>query len=663
MASIIQNNFTGGIISPSLRGRSDLAAYYKGVADAENYIVGKVGTLVKRRGIVASEDEALSTLAAWRIFPYKYDRTRGGFLLVGAETGGDVKCRLFTKGLERIAEEATLYEASGGEDLSFFEEMQATQIGDTIFISCEAFLRRVVVNDFTGECTLAVTAFEQAEAPEKPSISTSTNFETLNYTEYYCAVVEYKGRFSKFATAAQQRNKTWAAGKHITVSVRPPKIGNDYDTAGETWDRILVGKKSGANYGELTSFYPEDFQDRSATLLTFTDENIAPGAMIAKQYDVLHALDAGFAPRCVNAFQQRLVFANAETKDGKLPTTLWFSETANLYNFWSDRPVNADDPFSAAIFSQGPAFVRHLASFNQSLIAFTDCGIFEIASGDAANGFSASTCRIAFISDVCPSARVAPIPTPAGIIFVGSDDKTLYTISYDLATDSKRPVNRSILAPHLTAKTRIISIAQRQYPDNVIFATLESGEVLAFTFQEEQEVFAWSRITLGEGWRVKETIGLGTVTDEAGHPTYGDIALVIENTLDGTEHLAKLAALGSEAAYSDTLPGEVAPVHVDAHFTTLAPESQERSITGMKKRIIDVLVKLNESGTLEVASASGQVAAQALNRPNGQALATGDFKVVPRGYIDELGQMTFRSTDGKRSEVLAVFMEVDVERS
>jgi hypothetical protein len=51
MASrMIQNNFSGGEISPLLHGRSDLQAYYKGCAKAENFIVTKEGTLRKRNG-------------------------------------------------------------------------------------------------------------------------------------------------------------------------------------------------------------------------------------------------------------------------------------------------------------------------------------------------------------------------------------------------------------------------------------------------------------------------------------------------------------------------------------------------------------------------------------------------------------------------------------
>lgn len=665
MARIIQNNFVSGIISPSLYGRSDLAAYYRGVADAENYVVSKTGTLRKRHGFgTASMPSGWIPLKA---FPYRYDRTDGAVALVcwvpdsAGATSGKISLALFSKAGARIgtASVRALLDASYQKtaDMDFARSANCTQIGDTLYVSSSMFFCEVVVTVPSAGVSAATLGVPKAFAPAaKPS--TVQSFSATGYspggdaydgrgetTVGYMAAIVVGGVMSEFKKASAYQRKSWEAGAYTAISV---KISQEQKDAG--FDYVVVGKSVGGTYGELTRFYPEDFG--SGVTQSYSDKNVSPGSGIYRQSDVLSVSSADpFRPRCVCAFQQRLVFANATTSAGMSPMSLWFSEIGNLKNFWADRPANDDDPFSPTIVSSGPAFIRWTCAFQDSLICFTDCGIFDIRSDSTQNGFSSQTCKMTLVSEVCCSQRVAPIPTTAGVVFVGADDKTVYTVQYDVQTDSRRPTDRMVLAQHLTRSSRIVSMALQSYPDSVVWCVLDDGSALSFTHQPEQDVYAWSRHSV-PGLKLKQAVGLGTVTDSSSDYTRGDVVFVAETTSG-----APVFAV-PRSDWKDVVSGAEAPV--SSFFVTLRPESQERTLAGRAKNVKDVLVRIHESGPLSAAPASGGLAAQQIRLPSGQSTASGDFKVMPRGYVNGDGQMKFVSSGATPSEVLAVVYDMEV---
>ena len=196
-------------------------------------------------------------------------------------------------------------------------------------------------------------------------------------------------------------------------------------------------------------------------------------------------------------------------------------------------------------------------------------------------------------------------------------------------------------------------MALQPYPDSVVWCVLEDGSALSFTHQPEQEVYAWSRHSFPR-LRMKQVVGLGTVTDNPSDYTRADVVFLAE-TEDGD---AVLAVPTDD--WTDRGPGVETPVM--ASFTTLRPELQDHTVAGVRKNVKDVLVRIHESGVLRVRPAAGGLAAQEIRLPAGALTASGDFKVMPNGYVDDDGRMRFESDDGRPSEVLAVVFNMEVSQ-
>ena len=702
MGRMIQNNFSGGVISPSLYGRSDLGAYYKGCASAENFIVAKEGSLRKRHGFTSRFAIPRSDSAV-KLVPYRFDRTTARFFMLSEVEADGVRTldiRMFGKDGTPIEWEEngeTVVSRSVSGFAGSVKAIQYKQIGDQIWLSNGEFFR---VLDVADASSFTVKTWEQASAPDSIVHNDTVNAASTHWSIYrsnantgktlYYGVIAVKDSVNSATSKGECAwSKSWTAGHYIDIQVTVAVADC------EKWDYVIIAKRSGGSYGELTRHYMDDsadeFFDASMTPLyegpdglffsqatvykwsdgrygdkaegtsgavevqpkevafkrwNFRDDNISPGEAVYGQTNVL---GEGFTtPLCVDCFQQRRVFANGMSAKGKLPMTLWFSEVGNLDNFYSDRPASDDDPFSPTISTTGPSFIRWVVTYQEMMVLFTDSGLFSVGFSQQ-SGFSASSCRISRFSDLAVSPEVQPVVTDAGIVFVAADNKTVYTASYDLQENMLKPINRSVLVEHLTRTSQIKAIALQTSPDNVVWVVTDNGRYATFTFERNEEVYAWSDGMI-EGAKIKDVISLGSVTDSAVDRTYGDLVFVVDK--DGQDYIVT-----ANGGYTDEIGGVSA--NVKATLVTLRPESQERTISGLKKNVKDILLRLYETGGISVVNALG-VSQPLVAAKTEVELFTGDVKVMPRGSIDENAQMKYVSDNDKPCEILQVLTLLEV---
>ena len=653
MGQIVQNNFSGGVLSPSLYGRSDLQSYYKGCAKAENFIVTKEGSLRKRRGISSIWKYDKSQYTGIRIFPYHYDRTESGIIVLLIDSDfqsiGRIQVIILDKnGVQK--ESATL--ADGKFTQADLDSLQLKQIGDELWFTGAGIFQVIRVNDYTTSAVqLENVSWAPASKPSPPASFTvrgyksdGTQYDGSGETSYYyCAYIVVDGVSSSQLETVGYQKKSWVAGDYTQCIVEITQA--QFDSG---FDYVVIGKSNGGKgtYGEVCRFYPEDFEGKLK--LTFTDKNVSPGEGVFEQTNIL---GNGFEnPLCVDCFQQRKVFANATTDGKKFPMTMWYSEAGNLDNFYANRPAVDSDAFSPTISTTGPSFIRWIVSYQEMLVLFTEAGLFSVGFSQQA-GFSASSCRISRFSNISISSTVAPVVTDAGVVFVGGDNKTVYTAAYDLQENMMKPINRLVLAAHLTRKSQIKAMALQSAPDNVVWVVTDDGRYLTFTFERNEEVYAWSDGFIKDA-EIKDVISLGSVTDSSADRTYADIIYLVAK---GEE----LYICRQTDGCADNIGGAETPV--TATLTTLRPESQERSIVGLKKNIKDILLRLFETGGVSVVPVVGRDLFKLVPaKMSGAELFTGDVKVMPRGYINEAGQMTYISDNDKPCEILQVVTQLEV---
>lgn len=408
--------------------------------------------------------------------------------------------------------------------------------------------------------------------------------------------------------------------------------------------------------------------------LVYKDDNIASGSITGIQ-EKLTVGDSGMDCRVMDIWEQRLVMASSDA----LPFTVWFSAVGDLYNFNANRPQVDSDAFSATIAATKASKILHIVS-EKRLIFFTESGEFVCDAAGA--GFSSRTISIKRISSVGIHPDVEPVQTEDRMVFVAHDGRSVYEMRYDLAQDSVIPVDRSVLAFHLTENATIIKAAYQRFPDSVVWFLLSDGTLLSMTFMPEQEVIAWARHSIAQPANFTGTLKLvdifstGAVTTGSGMEPTSELMMKFE-VYSGSPlarqshtylermrpHICQDSPALDAARCSDHV-GLANPPDVAAKLITLRPESPDLNTQGLTKCVGDVCLRVRRTHTFtirpSVAGMNAMSKSVGVTGATNVSLFSGDVKILPRGYFGPDGQLEIASTNAMPCEILSLVCKLEV---
>lgn len=197
-------------------------------------------------------------------------------------------------------------------------------------------------------------------------------------------------------------------------------------------------------------------------------------------------------PGTCGYFEQRRVFGGSRNR----PDTSFYSQVGNHSNFTRSSPAAADDAFEATLNAQEVNEIRHFVPGND-LIVFTAGTEWRINSG------TDSAFSIESIKQKPQSAWGAshqkPIVIGPTILYVQDNRASIRSLGYSLSNDGYVGSDMTLLADHLFGAfedREIVQITDWAYgkaPDSLVYVVRSDGQLALLTFEQEQEVLAWSR--------------------------------------------------------------------------------------------------------------------------------------------------------------------------
>jgi len=192
-------------------------------------------------------------------------------------------------------------------------------------------------------------------------------------------------------------------------------------------------------------------------------------------------------PSCVKFYQNRLGFAGS-TKD---PLTLWLSQTGDYPNFLVNSPIEDSDAITAPLVSEGLNAIKSMVSISD-MIAFTAGGEWKVGTGSESTALT-PTSIIARQQGYRGSSNLSPLIIGNRILYCQETGSTIRDIGYSLADDVYKGDDLTMLARHLFKNNEIVDWAFQQEPDGIIWGVRDDGILLSFTYNKEQDVYAWAR--------------------------------------------------------------------------------------------------------------------------------------------------------------------------
>ena len=373
--------------------------------------------------------------------------------------------------------------------------------------------------------------------------------------------------------------------------------------------RYIVYKEKGGLFGKIGETDATSFLENNL----FVDVSISPPKMNAL------FTEAGEWPGAVGYYEQRKVFGGADDS----PDQSFYTRIGSENNHTNSIPLREDDAFNTAMTSRQYNRIRHYVPGND-LIVLTTGGEWRVNAGTD-SGFSATTIRQKPQS-YWGSSYLPPIVADTLILFLEENRTTLRTLGYSLTVDGYSGVNLTMLARHLTENSPIVDWCYANAPDSRLHMVREDGRLITLTFDQEQEVVAWTQ------WETAGTFKHTAVLRHSSDEQEDKLYFVVNRTINGrnVHYIERLAARNTGAV--TVIPGTGLSALI---WQITGPSVVDEGTTG--------------TYTISYSNAvlgSGQAASITAASANGTATATSDYTALST-------TLTFTS-GGATSKTIAV---------
>jgi len=468
------SNFTAGELSPRLDGRNDLAKYSAGCATVENMVIYPHGAAARRPGtqyVSSVKTPANKT----RLIPFEFSTTQTYILELGNQY------IRFYKDNGQILSSGSPYEISSPYLTAEIFDIKFAQSADVMYITHPNHKTRKLSR--TGHTSWTLTEVDFVNGPYLDTNSSTTTITASAHTV--------------------GTGRTFTASANIFVST---DVGR------------LVRFRDG--YAEITGF-------TSATVVTVEILKDTGSASGSTDWSLGAFSSTTGHPSCVSFFEQRLVFAATLNN----PQTVYFSKSGDYENMDANigGTVADDDAIIYTIASNQVNAIRFMAA-GRTLIIGTAGGEFTVSGGGDNDAVTPTNILIKKQSNH-GAANTDAIAVANATLFLQRAKRKIRELAYNFDVDGYTAPDLTILAEHIT-EGGIVEMAYQEEPLAIIWCVRNDGELIALTYQREQEVVAWHRHifggVFGSSKAVCESVAV-IPTEDSEYELY----MIIKRTING----------------------------------------------------------------------------------------------------------------------------------
>jgi hypothetical protein len=439
-------NFTGGELSPRLDGRNDLTKYASGCKTLENIIVYPHGSAARRPGTQFVAEVKDSTKKT-RLIPFEFSTTQTYMLEFGNQY------IRFYKDNGVILSGGSPYEIVSPYLEAELFEIKFAQSADVMYICHPNHAVRKLSR--TGHTAWTLTEVNFTNGPYLDNNITTTTFTISAHTV--------------------------GAGRTLTASAI---TGINSDTGFQTTDvGRLVQFRDG--YGKITA-------RTSTTVVTIEILKDMGSTSSSTDWSLGAFSNTTGHATCVTFFEQRLVFAGTKSQ----PQTLFFSKSGDYENMDENRSgtVSDDDAIIYTIASNQVNAIRFMTA-TRTLIVGTAGGEFTVSGGGTDVAITPTNILIKRQSNH-GAANLDAIAVGNVTLFLQRAKRKIRELAYNFDVDGYLAPDMTILAEHIS-ESGITQMAYQQEPNQIIWCVRTDGQLIALTYQREQQVVAWHRHIFG----------------------------------------------------------------------------------------------------------------------------------------------------------------------
>jgi len=552
--AVALTNFTGGELSPRLDGRTDLTKYSSGCSTLENLVVYPHGSAARRPGSTFIAEVADSDNKT-RLIPFEFSTTQTYMLEFsnlkmrvykdkGAVLEGDKTITGITQANPAVVT-ATSHGYDNGDEVLISGISGMTEVNGKRFLVADKTTNTFELQDKDGVDinSTSFTAYASGGVSNKVfelatpyttaqlfdlKFAQSADVMYITHPEHEVEKLSRTGHTSWTLTDVDFTKGPMQDANITTTTLNPGQ------SAVGTGISLVASAVTGINGGSgfqstdvgrfvfLNSGYAKITAVADTTNATIEILTALSGASATADWRLGAFSDTTGHPSCVTFFEQRLVFAGTTEQ----PQTIFFSKSGDYENMDANigGTVADDDAIIYTIASNQVNAIRFMTA-TRTLIIGTAGGEFTVSGGGTDSAITPTNILIKKQSNH-GSANVDAISVGNATLFLQRAKRKIRELAYNFDVDGYIAPDMTILAEHIS-EGGLTQIAYQQEPNQIVYATRNDGELVALTYQREQQVTAWHRHIFG-GRFGNATI---TVTDFA---NIADGTRIVLTKADGT---------------------------------------------------------------------------------------------------------------------------------
>lgn len=463
-----QSSFNTGVITNKLRARDDLKQYSNGVAEAYNFFASKYGPIIKRVGTVFKWDAGNVGKAVY-LLPFVFS----------------IKQSLV---LEFLDQKIRFYTFDGVDFGPIADPDNLTQQYEIDTPFTEDQLEHISYAQSLDVIYLAVPG---GKTPPK---------ELRRYANDHWELVDFEYEDGPYLDQNYDQTKK--------VKVSTTNVGNvTLTVSGFNLTASDVGRHIRINHPEESTL-----EDRWGwgVITAVTNSTTATVNMKQKAWDTAETTDFRLGawgsgqgwPTLVTIHEQRLCWAGVTNYPW-----IWMSNSFNYHNFSPSDYSGVIQDSNAIYYNMSTdkvASIKWMASLG-ALIIGTE--LYEMRMYAAGAGLTPGDCVVRKETTYGVHDSL-PVTIDDTLVFIQRLQRKLRAISYDYARDAYVGPELSTLSESLTAPGLKKIVYQRE-PNDIIWGLLENGELLAITYDKEQDVVAWTVVEIaGKDARVVDLVSV-----------------------------------------------------------------------------------------------------------------------------------------------------------
>jgi hypothetical protein len=293
------------------------------------------------------------------------------------------------------------------------------------------------------------------------------------------------------------------------------------------------------NSGGLAWGYGEITAHTSTTVVTITALRAFAATTAVTTWRLGAWSDTTGYPAAVGFHEERLFFGGAAFN----PQRFDASKTNDFENFTPG--VADDDPLSFSMASDQVNAIRWFSSARDLIVG--TIGAEGRISAESAN-LPLTPTNVTVRWQTRHGCSILPPETIAdAVIFLQRQGRKLREMAYTIEADGYRAPDLTILADHIM-DGGVISMAYQREPWSALWCVRADGQLLALTYQRDEQVVAWSRHILGgvfgSGDAVVESVCSVPTS------THDQLWMVVKRTIGGRT-VRYVEYMASQFGYSD----------------------------------------------------------------------------------------------------------------